>query len=102
MLHLRHLALAALIPLSALSSCAPDRIASALTGQDCNSAYLYDDESFCKKRVRPPPQPYCTTGFEGTDCWARPDLMPNLGTETYEGATHGRAILMPLPQPKKP
>lgn len=74
--------------LCALGGCAPDRIASALTGKDCNTAYLYDDESFCSRPVGPPPpQPYCTTSFEGTDCWARPDLMPNVARQTYEGPT---------------
>ncbi|MCQ9154547.1 hypothetical protein [Acidomonas methanolica] len=71
-----------------LSGCAPDRIASALTGKECNTAYLYDDEDFCAApKGPPPPQPYCTTGFEGTDCWARPDLMPNVARQTAEGPT---------------
>ncbi|AOX19431.1 hypothetical protein [Kozakia baliensis] len=72
-----------------LSACGPDYIASALTGRDCNTAYLYDGDDFCARpKGAPPPQPYCTTGFEGTDCWARPDLMPNVARQTAEGPTH--------------
>ncbi|AQS87007.1 hypothetical protein AA101099_0897 [Neoasaia chiangmaiensis NBRC 101099] len=71
-----------------LSSCGPDYIASTLTGRDCNTAYLYDGDDFCAApKGPPPPQPYCTTGFEGTDCWARPDLMPNVARQTAEGPT---------------
>ena len=71
-----------------LGGCAPDRIASAITGKDCSTAYLYDNESFCARPIGPPPpQPYCTTSFEGTTCWARPDLMPNVARQTYEGPT---------------
>ena len=73
---------------SSLEGCAPDRIASAVTGRQCNTAFLYDDEDFCSRPVGPPPpQPYCTTGFEGTNCYARPDLIPNVAHQTYEGPT---------------
>lgn len=78
-----------LVPTLSLTACAPDVIASAITGKDCNTAYLYDGDSFCARPVGPPPpQPYCTTGFGGTDCWARPDLMPNVARQTAEGPTH--------------
>lgn len=71
-----------------LTACAPDQIASAITGRDCNSAYLYDEGDFCAQpKGPPPPQPYCTTSFEGTDCYARPDLTPNVARQTSEGPT---------------
>ncbi|GAN53230.1 hypothetical protein [Tanticharoenia sakaeratensis] len=71
-----------------LAGCGADYLASEVTGRDCNTAYLYDGDSFCAPpKGPPPPQPYCTQGFEGVDCWARPDLMPGVARQVAEGPT---------------
>jgi len=75
--------------LSCLSGCAsPDVVASAITGRDCNPANLDYGRAWCAPAERPPaPQPYCTQGWSGVDCWARPDLMPNVARQVTQGPT---------------
>jgi len=77
------------IALSALPGCAaPDVIASAVTGRDCNPAHLDYGQAWCAPPERPPaPQPYCTQSWSGVDCWARPDLMVNVPRQVAEGPT---------------
>lgn len=69
-----------------LTACAPDYMARKLTGRECNAGYIAAGNDWCMPATRsPPPQPYCTQSWNGTDCWARPDLMPNVAHEVYEG-----------------
>ncbi|WP_237442206.1 MULTISPECIES: hypothetical protein [unclassified Saccharibacter] len=69
-----------------LSACAPDYIARKLSGRECSAGYLAEGDDWCAPVERTtPPQPYCTKSWNGVDCWARPDLTPNMAAETYEG-----------------
>ncbi|MBL7236476.1 MAG: hypothetical protein JJK57_07920 [Komagataeibacter hansenii] len=71
-----------------LAGCAPDHIASRMTGRECNAGYIQEGEDWCAPPERPPaPQPYCTQSWNGVDCWSRPDLMPNVAREVSEGPT---------------
>ncbi|GBQ63156.1 hypothetical protein AA103196_0503 [Ameyamaea chiangmaiensis NBRC 103196] len=80
--------MSALLIAGLLTGCAPDMIASAITGRDCNTGYLGDDRSWCAPAERPPPpQPYCTQSWSGVDCWARPDLMANVPRQVAQGPT---------------
>ncbi len=68
------------------SACAPDYIAQKVTGRECRAGYIEDGENWCAPPERPtPPQPYCTTSWNGVDCWARPELTPNMAHENYQG-----------------
>ncbi|MCX5614933.1 hypothetical protein [Bombella saccharophila] len=72
--------------LTGLSACAPDYLASKVTGRQCQAGYLEEGEDWCAPPERtPPPQPYCTQSWNGVDCWARPELTPNMAHEAYEG-----------------
>lgn len=74
------------LTLYGLAGCAPDYIASHAKGRTCSAGLLERGENWCAPPERPPPpQPYCTTSWNGVDCWSRPDLMPNVPKETYGG-----------------
>lgn len=77
---------ALMLAMLSVSACSPDMIARKITGRECNSGYLAQGEDWCAPVERPPqPQPYCTQSWNGVDCWARPDLTPNMAKETYQG-----------------
>ncbi|MBS0965036.1 hypothetical protein [Acetobacter okinawensis] len=74
--------------LLAVAGCSADTVASKITGRECNAGYIQEGEDWCAPPERPPaPQPYCTQSWNGVDCWARPDLMPNVAREVAEGPT---------------
>lgn len=90
-----------------LSACAPDYLASKLTGRDCQAGYLAEGEDWCNPPERVlPPQPYCTQSWNGVDCWARPELTPNMAHEVYEGprglTTQQNANRLMMPEGKVP
>lgn len=69
-----------------LSACSPEYLARKISGRECSAGYLAEGDDWCAPVERaPPPQPYCTTSWNGVDCWARPDATPNMAAETYEG-----------------
>lgn len=71
-----------------LSGCSVPQIASFATGRNCNANELEKGTGWCAPpETPPPPQPYCTQGWSGVDCWSRPDLMPNVPREVAEGPT---------------
>ncbi|MFT8558909.1 MAG: hypothetical protein ABF719_03455 [Acetobacter sp.] len=87
----------------AVAGCSPDHIASKKTGRECNAGYIQEGEDWGAPPERPPaPQPYCTQSWNGVDCWARPDLMPNVAREVAEGPTgltqdqNARRLNMPI------
>ncbi|MFT8855216.1 hypothetical protein [Acetobacter orientalis] len=68
------------------AACSPDHVMRQLTGRECNAGYIQEGEDWCAPPERPPaPQPYCTQSWNGVDCWARPDLMPNVARNVAEG-----------------
>ncbi|MCH4022803.1 MAG: hypothetical protein LKH33_00640 [Acetobacter sp.] len=69
-------------------ACSPGQVASYVTGRECSSAVIAEGQGYCRSpELPPPPQPYCTQGWSGVDCWSRPDLMPNVARQVYEGPT---------------
>lgn len=86
-----------------MTSCAPDYVAKKITGRECRAGYIADGEDWCAPVERPtPPQPYCTSSWNGVDCWARPELTPNMAHEVYEGPRgltqeqNANRLLMPI------
>lgn len=64
----------------------PDMIYSAATGRDCSIVRLDRDQSYCRPPPQPlPPQPYCTRGLGGVDCWAAGADMPNQAPQLAQG-----------------
>jgi hypothetical protein len=64
----------------------PDLIYSGISGRDCSLVRLDRGESYCRPVAPPlPPQPYCTRSLAGVDCWAHPELMPNLPRQVAQG-----------------
>lgn len=71
-----------------LSACSPGQIGSFAMGRDCSASQLEKGTGWCSPpETPPPPQPYCTQGWSGVDCWSRPDLMPNVAREVAQGPT---------------
>ncbi|NHN83786.1 hypothetical protein GOB93_03905 [Acetobacter musti] len=71
-----------------LSGCSAPQIGSFAMGRDCSASELEKGTGWCSPpETPPPPQPYCTAGWSGVDCWSRPDLMPNVAREVAEGPT---------------
>ncbi|QHI96517.1 hypothetical protein GT348_08915 (plasmid) [Aristophania vespae] len=69
-----------------VSACSPDYLARKITGRECSAGYIAKGDDWCMPIERnPPPQPYCTQSWNGVDCFARPDLIPNVAHEVYEG-----------------
>lgn len=97
-----------MLPLcTGLSACAPDYMVSRLTGRECQAGYLEEGEDWCNPPERtPPPQPYCTQSWNGVDCWARPELTPNMAHEVYEGprglTTQQNANRLMMPEGRVP
>ncbi|GBQ28880.1 hypothetical protein AA0472_2831 [Acetobacter estunensis NRIC 0472] len=71
-----------------LAGCSAPQIGSFAMGRDCSAAELEKGVGWCSPpETPPPPQPYCTAGWSGVDCWSRPDLMPNVARSVAEGPT---------------
>lgn len=63
-----------------------DLIFSGVTGRDCSIVRLDENKSYCRPIEPPPPPPeYCTRSLGTVDCWAHPELVPNLGPEVADG-----------------
>jgi hypothetical protein len=53
-----------------------DAVVSLVTGRDCSVVRLDKQESYCKEREMPRPQPYCTRSLGVVDCWIDPQAIP--------------------------
>ncbi|GBQ98323.1 hypothetical protein AA23498_3189 [Acetobacter nitrogenifigens DSM 23921 = NBRC 105050] len=71
-----------------VAACSPVQIGSFAMGRDCSVSELAKGTGWCSPaETPPPPQPYCTQGWSGVDCWSRPDLMPNVARQVSQGPT---------------
>lgn len=78
----------ALCLLPMLAGCSVPQIGSFAMGRTCSTSELMKGTGWCSPpETPPPPQPYCTQGWSGVDCWSRPDLMPNVARSVAEGPT---------------